>query len=254
MSEKSGLPSWCRVDFVMLCFHFHSCVDVNFTFLHCPWDRVSMLPRVAQSPHFPTSACWVLGSQVSFAVPGMDVDSRCLLCLFRIRQENDMVDSTPQWEAVLRRQKEKNQADPNNRRSRHRSRSYVGSFSTLFQIRELDRAGGERLGSAPSRGFNSAGNSLVICCFSFSHSWTSFEGLEAGAQAEQNVMGIRASKPIFFVYALFFNKCTHPSRWLEPPLFWSLAVGETPAASPNLCLQNSRKSCSKLNPTLLSSC
>uniref|UniRef100_A0A8C4M8H1 Band 4.1-like protein 4A n=1 Tax=Equus asinus asinus TaxID=83772 RepID=A0A8C4M8H1_EQUAS len=41
----------------------------------------------------------------------------------RIRQENDMVDSAPQWEAVLRRQKEKNQADSNNRRSRHRSRS-----------------------------------------------------------------------------------------------------------------------------------
>ncbi|XP_052502687.1 band 4.1-like protein 4A isoform X1 [Budorcas taxicolor] len=41
----------------------------------------------------------------------------------RIRQESDMVDSAPQWEAVLRRQKEKNQADPNNRRSRHRSRS-----------------------------------------------------------------------------------------------------------------------------------
>lgn len=41
----------------------------------------------------------------------------------RIRPENDMVDSAPQWEAVLRRQKEKNQADPNNRRSRHRSRS-----------------------------------------------------------------------------------------------------------------------------------
>lgn len=41
-----------------------------------------------------------------------------------------MVDSAPQWEAVLRRQKEKTQVDPNNRRSRHRSRSYVGSFST----------------------------------------------------------------------------------------------------------------------------
>ncbi|XP_049728139.1 band 4.1-like protein 4A isoform X2 [Elephas maximus indicus] len=41
----------------------------------------------------------------------------------RIRPENDMVDSAAQWEAVLRRQKEKNQADPNNRRSRHRSRS-----------------------------------------------------------------------------------------------------------------------------------
>ncbi|XP_016080419.1 PREDICTED: band 4.1-like protein 4A [Miniopterus natalensis] len=41
----------------------------------------------------------------------------------RIRQENDLVDSAPQWEAVLRRQKEKSQADPSNRRSRHRSRS-----------------------------------------------------------------------------------------------------------------------------------
>ncbi|XP_073406768.1 band 4.1-like protein 4A isoform X4 [Dendrobates tinctorius] len=41
----------------------------------------------------------------------------------RLRQENDMVDSAPQWEAVLRRQKEKNQGDPNFRRSRHRSRS-----------------------------------------------------------------------------------------------------------------------------------
>ncbi|XP_075037747.1 band 4.1-like protein 4A isoform X2 [Mixophyes fleayi] len=41
----------------------------------------------------------------------------------RLRQENDMVDSGPQWEAVLRRQKEKSQADPNFRRSRHRSRS-----------------------------------------------------------------------------------------------------------------------------------
>ncbi|XP_006266323.2 band 4.1-like protein 4A isoform X2 [Alligator mississippiensis] len=41
----------------------------------------------------------------------------------RLRQENEMVDSAPQWEAVLRRQKEKNQADPNYRRSRHRSRS-----------------------------------------------------------------------------------------------------------------------------------
>ncbi|KAM4809989.1 band 4.1-like protein 4A isoform 1-T1 [Rhinophrynus dorsalis] len=41
----------------------------------------------------------------------------------RIRQENDMVDSAPQWEAVLRRQKDKNQADPNSRKSRHRSRS-----------------------------------------------------------------------------------------------------------------------------------
>uniref|UniRef100_A0A8C5RJB3 Erythrocyte membrane protein band 4.1 like 4A n=1 Tax=Laticauda laticaudata TaxID=8630 RepID=A0A8C5RJB3_LATLA len=41
----------------------------------------------------------------------------------RLRQENDMVDSAPQWEAVLRRQKEKNQAESTYRRSRHRSRS-----------------------------------------------------------------------------------------------------------------------------------
>lgn len=34
-----------------------------------------------------------------------------------------MVDSGPQWEAVLRRQKERSQNDPNHRRSRHRSRS-----------------------------------------------------------------------------------------------------------------------------------
>uniref|UniRef100_A0A9J7WY88 Erythrocyte membrane protein band 4.1-like 4A n=2 Tax=Cyprinus carpio TaxID=7962 RepID=A0A9J7WY88_CYPCA len=41
----------------------------------------------------------------------------------RSRQENEMVDSGPQFEVVLRRQKEKNPNDPNHRRSRHRSRS-----------------------------------------------------------------------------------------------------------------------------------
>ncbi|XP_073685710.1 band 4.1-like protein 4 [Garra rufa] len=41
----------------------------------------------------------------------------------RSRQENEMVDSAPQWEVVLRRQKEKTPNDPNHRRSRHRSRS-----------------------------------------------------------------------------------------------------------------------------------
>uniref|UniRef100_A0A674CHV3 Erythrocyte membrane protein band 4.1-like 4A n=1 Tax=Salmo trutta TaxID=8032 RepID=A0A674CHV3_SALTR len=41
----------------------------------------------------------------------------------RSRQENEMVDSGPQWEAVLCRQKERSQNDPNHRRSRHRSRS-----------------------------------------------------------------------------------------------------------------------------------
>ncbi|XP_031414464.1 band 4.1-like protein 4 isoform X2 [Clupea harengus] len=39
------------------------------------------------------------------------------------RQENEMVDSGPQWEAVQRRQKEKSNNEPNHRRSRHRSRS-----------------------------------------------------------------------------------------------------------------------------------
>ncbi|XP_072924607.1 band 4.1-like protein 4 isoform X6 [Hemitrygon akajei] len=41
----------------------------------------------------------------------------------RSRQENEMVDSAPQWEQVLRRQKERSLTDPNNRRSKHRSRS-----------------------------------------------------------------------------------------------------------------------------------
>ncbi|XP_074137546.1 band 4.1-like protein 4A [Sminthopsis crassicaudata] len=41
----------------------------------------------------------------------------------RLRQENGMVDSVPQWEVALRQQKEKNEAISNNRRSRHRSRS-----------------------------------------------------------------------------------------------------------------------------------
>ncbi|XP_062340355.1 band 4.1-like protein 4 [Osmerus eperlanus] len=41
----------------------------------------------------------------------------------RSRQENEMVDSGPQWEAVLLRQKERAQNDPAHRRSRHRSRS-----------------------------------------------------------------------------------------------------------------------------------
>ncbi|XP_059500679.1 band 4.1-like protein 4 isoform X3 [Stegostoma tigrinum] len=41
----------------------------------------------------------------------------------RSRQENEMVDSAPQWEQVLRRQKERSMTDPNNRRSKHRSRS-----------------------------------------------------------------------------------------------------------------------------------
>ncbi|XP_061428327.1 band 4.1-like protein 4A isoform X2 [Lethenteron reissneri] len=41
----------------------------------------------------------------------------------RSRQENELVDSAPQWEEVLRRQHERSQNDPAHRRSRHRSRS-----------------------------------------------------------------------------------------------------------------------------------
>ncbi|NWR24176.1 E41LA protein, partial [Emberiza fucata] len=55
------------------------------------------------------------------ALRALRLNSWYLFC--RLRQENDMVDSAPQWEAVLRRQKGKTQADPNYRRSRHRSRS-----------------------------------------------------------------------------------------------------------------------------------
>ncbi|XP_044518092.1 band 4.1-like protein 4A [Gracilinanus agilis] len=41
----------------------------------------------------------------------------------RVRQENGMMDSAPQWEVALQHQKGKNEANSNNRRSRHRSRS-----------------------------------------------------------------------------------------------------------------------------------
>uniref|UniRef100_G3T1E1 Erythrocyte membrane protein band 4.1 like 4A n=1 Tax=Loxodonta africana TaxID=9785 RepID=G3T1E1_LOXAF len=57
----------------------------------------------------------------------------------RIRPENDMVDSAPQWEAVLRRQKEKNQADPNNRRSRHRSRSRSPDIQAKEELWHIQR-------------------------------------------------------------------------------------------------------------------
>ncbi|XP_056147157.1 LOW QUALITY PROTEIN: band 4.1-like protein 4 [Lampris incognitus] len=41
----------------------------------------------------------------------------------RCQEDNDLVDSAPQWEAVQRRQRERAQRDSNVRRSRHRSRS-----------------------------------------------------------------------------------------------------------------------------------
>uniref|UniRef100_A0A672NN64 Band 4.1-like protein 4 n=1 Tax=Sinocyclocheilus grahami TaxID=75366 RepID=A0A672NN64_SINGR len=52
----------------------------------------------------------------------------------RSRQENEMVDSGPQWEVVLRRQKEKNPNDPNHRRSRHRSRSQSPDVQAKEQL------------------------------------------------------------------------------------------------------------------------
>lgn len=61
-----------------------------------------------------------------------------------------MVDSAPQWEAVLRREKEKNQADPNYRRSRHRSRSYVNIFMlwlTVLLVLDFKEGQGSRASS-----------------------------------------------------------------------------------------------------------
>ncbi|XP_016369744.1 band 4.1-like protein 4 isoform X2 [Sinocyclocheilus rhinocerous] len=52
----------------------------------------------------------------------------------RSRQENEMVDSGPQWEVVLRRQKEKTPNDPNHRRSRHRSRSRSPEIQAKEQL------------------------------------------------------------------------------------------------------------------------
>ncbi|XP_016085346.1 band 4.1-like protein 4 [Sinocyclocheilus grahami] len=52
----------------------------------------------------------------------------------RSRQENEMVDSGPQWEVVLRRQKEKTPNDPNHRRSRHRSRSRSPDIQAKEQL------------------------------------------------------------------------------------------------------------------------
>lgn len=72
-----------------------------------------------------------------------------------------MVDSAPQWEAVLRRQKEKTQVDPNNRRSRHRSRSYVVLFPISFQIQELAGAG-VRCSGCPLTGAISTGTTQLI--------------------------------------------------------------------------------------------
>ncbi|XP_072137166.1 band 4.1-like protein 4 isoform X6 [Mobula birostris] len=69
-----------------------------------------------------TSAPWEEnGPQRKSQNNGEDIDPKQYRR--RSRQENEMVDSAPQWEQVLRRQKERSLTDPNNRRSKHRSRS-----------------------------------------------------------------------------------------------------------------------------------
>ncbi|XP_019306052.2 band 4.1-like protein 4A isoform X4 [Panthera pardus] len=95
--------------------------DIQRNKSHAPWEENGPQSGLynspsdrMKSPKFPSSRR---------RNPSCGSDDSVQPTRRRIRQENDMVDSAPQWEAVLRRQKEKNQADPNNRRSRHRSRS-----------------------------------------------------------------------------------------------------------------------------------
>uniref|UniRef100_A0AAR2K3W0 Erythrocyte membrane protein band 4.1-like 4A n=1 Tax=Pygocentrus nattereri TaxID=42514 RepID=A0AAR2K3W0_PYGNA len=88
----------------------------------------------------------------------------------RSRQENEMVDSGPQWEAVLRRQKEKTPNDPNHRRSRHRSRSLV----PLIRLKELVDPSGlteEQLKEIPYKKVETQGDPIRI---RHSHSPRSF--------------------------------------------------------------------------------
>ncbi|XP_035876547.1 band 4.1-like protein 4A isoform X4 [Phyllostomus discolor] len=89
---------------------------------HAPWEENGPQSGLYNSPNDRTKSPKFLYTRRRNPSCGSDNDS-VQPTRRRIRQENDMVDSAPQWEAVLRRQKEKTQADPNNRRSRHRSRS-----------------------------------------------------------------------------------------------------------------------------------
>ncbi|XP_066887559.1 band 4.1-like protein 4A isoform X8 [Kogia breviceps] len=89
---------------------------------HAPWEENGPQSGLYNSPNDRTKSPKFPYARRRNPSCGSDHDS-VQPTRRRIRQENDMVDSAPQWEAVLRRQKEKNQADPNNRRSRHRSRS-----------------------------------------------------------------------------------------------------------------------------------
>ncbi|XP_061045502.1 band 4.1-like protein 4A isoform X3 [Eubalaena glacialis] len=89
---------------------------------HAPWEENGPQSGLYNSPNDRTKSPKFPYARRRNPSCGSDHDS-VQPTRRRIRQENDMVDSAPQWEAVLRRQKEKNQADLNNRRSRHRSRS-----------------------------------------------------------------------------------------------------------------------------------
>uniref|UniRef100_A0A672NN55 Band 4.1-like protein 4 n=1 Tax=Sinocyclocheilus grahami TaxID=75366 RepID=A0A672NN55_SINGR len=97
----------------------------------------------------------------------------------RSRQENEMVDSGPQWEVVLRRQKEKNPNDPNHRRSRHRSRSQSPDIQAKEQLwkhiqKELVEPSGlseEQLKEIPYKKVETQGDPIKI---RHSHSPRSF--------------------------------------------------------------------------------
>ncbi|XP_036166653.1 band 4.1-like protein 4A isoform X6 [Myotis myotis] len=105
----------------------------------------------------------------------------------RIRQENDMVDSAPQWEAVLRRQKEKNQADPNNRRSRHRSRSSKTDLVPPLPVTRSSDAQGSG-GSTVHQRRNGSKDSLIE-----EKSQTSTSNL-AGKHIAKTIKTIQASR------------------------------------------------------------
>lgn len=97
----------------------------------------------------------------------------------RSRQENEMVDSAPQWERVLRRQKERSLTDHNNRRSKHRSRSRSPDVQAKEELwkhiqRELVDPGGlteQELKEIPYTKVETQGNPVRI---RHSHSPRSF--------------------------------------------------------------------------------
>lgn len=97
----------------------------------------------------------------------------------RSRQENVIVDSGPQCEVVLRRQKEKTPNDPNHRRSRHRSRSRSPEVQAKEQLwkhihKELVEPSGlseEQLKEIPYKKVETQGDPIKI---RHSHSPRSF--------------------------------------------------------------------------------